>query len=53
MSDIFEDVVPSKRISPLAILPGGIGIRRMIESPVMLLPQPDSPTTPSVSPGIR
>ena len=30
-----------------------IGIRRMIESAVTLLPQPDSPTTPSVSPAQR
>ena len=43
---------PLKKISPATILPGGLGIRRMIDSPVMLLPQPDSPTTPSVSPGM-
>ncbi len=42
---------PSKMIWPPAILPGGVGIRRMIESAVTLLPQPDSPTMPSVSPG--
>src|SRR5437773_2904345 len=28
--------------------PGGEGIRRMMESEVTLLPQPDSPTRPSV-----
>src|SRR5262247_2108125 len=31
--------------------PGGEAIRRMMESEVTLLPQPDSPTTASVSPG--
>ena len=31
--------------------PGGEAIRRRIESEVTLLPQPDSPTTASVSPG--
>ena len=30
--------------------PGGSATRRRIESAVTLLPQPDSPTTPSVSP---
>ena len=30
---------------------GGLGTRRMIDRAVMLLPQPDSPTMPSVSPG--
>ena len=30
--------------------PGGLAIRRRMESAVTLLPQPDSPTTPSVSP---
>jgi hypothetical protein len=28
-------------------------IRRRMQRPVVLLPQPDSPTTPSVSPGAR
>ena len=41
---------PSKRISPETILPGGLGIRRMIERFVTDLPEPDSPTMPSVSP---
>ena len=30
--------------------PGGVGISRMMLSAVTLLPQPDSPTTPRVSP---
>src|ERR1700730_8019347 len=42
---------PSRRISPPAILPGGLGTSRMMESEVTDLPQPDSPTMPSVSPG--
>jgi len=32
---------------------GGAGISRISESAVMVLPQPDSPTIPSVSPGAR
>ena len=36
--------------SPLTVLPGGDAIRRMIDSDVTLLPQPDSPTIASVSP---
>ena len=40
-------------IWPPTILPGGVGIRRMIDSAVTLLPQPDSPTMPSVSPFAR
>ena len=31
--------------------PGGLGTSRMIDSDVTDLPQPDSPTMPSVSPG--
>jgi hypothetical protein len=41
---------PSKRISPPAIRPGGMGMSRMTEAAVTLLPQPDSPTSPRVSP---
>ena len=43
--------MPSKRIAPPTMRPGGVGTSRMIDSAVTLLPQPDSPTTPSVSPG--
>src|SRR6516164_6806866 len=36
---------------PSTMRPGGEAIRRNMESEVTLLPQPDSPTTASVSPG--
>ena len=32
--------------------PGGIGMSLMTDSAVTVLPQPDSPTTPSVSPRV-
>src|SRR5205823_9176803 len=41
---------PDKRISPRAMRPGG-SINPMIAAPVNDLPAPDSPTTPSTSPG--
>ena len=41
---------PSSRISPPAMRPGGSS-RPMIAAPVSDLPAPDSPTTPSTSPG--
>ena len=41
---------PSNRISPLLILPGGFGIRRMMPSAVVVLPAPVSPTKPRDSP---
>src|SRR6185312_10461319 len=41
---------PLKRIAPPRITPGGIGTRRKIELAVTLLPQPDSPTRPTVRP---
>src|SRR4051812_15124737 len=41
---------PSNSTSPPWIRPGGCGTSRMIESAVTLLPQPDSPTMPSVRP---
>src|SRR2546425_2170968 len=37
-------------IEPFTMRPGGIGMRRMSERAVTVLPQPDSPTSPSVSP---
>src|SRR5262249_7186498 len=40
-----------RRISPPPIRPGG-SIRPMIAVPVSDLPAPDSPTTPSTSPGM-
>ena len=42
---------PSNVIVPAAMRPGGFGTSRMMESDVTDLPQPDSPTMPSVSPG--
>ena len=42
--------IPSNMIEPATILPGGSGTRRAIDRAVTLLPQPDSPTSPSVSP---
>src|SRR5436190_1970836 len=41
---------PSKITRPATVRPGGDAIRRRIDSDVTLLPQPDSPTTASVSP---
>jgi hypothetical protein len=35
---------------PPTIFPGGVGIKRIKESTVTLLPHPLSPTTPSVVP---
>ena len=37
-------------ISPETISPGGFGMRRLIESEVTDLPEPDSPTIPNTSP---
>src|SRR3978361_643410 len=42
--------VPSSVTEPPTMRPGGVATSRMIDSAVTLLPQPDSPTTPSVSP---
>src|SRR6476620_11404285 len=52
-SSSFNRSTPSNRISPLSIRPGGFGIRRSTDSAVTLLPEPDSPTIASVSPGSR
>ena len=41
---------PSKMTSPPTIFAGGFGISPMIDSAVTDLPQPDSPTIPSVLP---
>ena len=49
-SFIFRMSWPSNMTWPSTILPGGCGMRRMSDSAVTLLPQPDSPTMPSVSP---
>ena len=42
---------PSKRIEPPTMRPVSGAISRRIDSAVTDLPQPDSPTMPSVSPG--
>ena len=44
---------PSKKISPAAMRPGGVGMSRMTERLVTDLPEPDSPTNPSASPWVR
>ncbi len=46
-SGSFSKSCPSKRTSPESILPGA-GTRRMIDSDVTVLPDPDSPTTATV-----
>ena len=48
-SVIFVTSFPRNRILPEVILPGS-GSNRRIDRAVMVLPQPDSPTTPRVSP---
>src|SRR6185503_4180593 len=49
-ADSLSRSTPSKITEPETILPGGFGTSRVSESAVTLLPQPDSPTSPSVSP---
>ena len=48
---IFRRSVPLKIAVPLAMRPGGCGIRPSSAIVLTLLPEPDSPTIPSVSPG--
>ena len=47
---IFSRSRPPSFTEPETMRPGGSGIRRISDSAVMLLPQPDSPTIASVSP---
>src|SRR5690606_906733 len=49
-SDFRTRSSPMNRISPPTMRPGWL-TSRMMDAAVMLLPQPDSPTTPTVSPG--
>jgi len=42
--------LPSNRMRPSTIRPGGVAISRMMESEATDLPQPDSPTRQSVRP---
>ena len=51
-SDFWSRFSPCSRISPSSIFPGGSGIRRMRERAVTDLPEPVSPTSPSVSPSM-
>src|SRR5579863_6288460 len=46
----LAELRPRKKISPPTIRPTSLSSSRMIESAVTLLPQPDSPTRPTVSP---
>src|SRR5262245_15311881 len=47
----FSRSIPSKLTEPPTVRPMRSGSRRSTDSAVTLLPQPDSPTMPSVSPG--
>ena len=47
---ILRMSLPLKSTSPPAMRPGGTGTRRMSARLVTLLPEPDSPTMPRVSP---
>src|SRR5215831_4716884 len=49
-SSSLKRLRPSNTTSPLSMRPGGDGMRRMIDSAVTLLPEPDSPTSATVSP---
>ena len=51
--DIAKRSSPSNVAPPLAIRPGGIGMRPRRVIVETLLPDPDSPTIPSTSPGIE
>ena len=44
---------PSNRMRPVSMRPGGEATNRSTDSAVTLLPQPDSPTMPSVAPAGR
>src|SRR6266511_1515819 len=55
-SSFFETLsrsLPLKRASPRTMRPGGCGINPRMDIVLTLLPEPDSPTIPSVSPGKR
>src|ERR671911_162024 len=51
LSETSRRFWPSKRISPSGYSTGGFGLSCMMLSAVTLLPLPDSPTIPNVSPG--
>src|SRR5215204_526278 len=50
LSGVLSRSWPSKRISPSGYSVGGLGLSCMMERAVTLLPLPDSPTIPRVSP---
>ena len=50
LSDFVSRFCPRSVTVPASIRPGGIGISRMTDSAVTDLPDPDSPTMPSVEP---
>ena len=50
-SETSSRFCPSKRISPSGYEAGGLGLSCITESAGTLLPEPDSPTIPNVSPG--
>ncbi len=50
-SDSVSRSLPDRLISPPSILPGGLIMRRMAR-PVVDLPEPDSPTSPTRSAGL-
>ncbi len=50
--DIFSMSCPRKRISPCGILAGGMSRMPMMACAVTDLPDPDSPSTASVSPAL-
>ena len=50
-SDSCSRSRPSNITEPETMRPGGDGTSRMTASDVTVLPEPDSPTMPSISPG--
>src|ERR671913_1379645 len=50
LSEVWSRFWSSKRISPSGYSVGGLGLSCMMERAVTLLPLPDSPTIPKVSP---
>ncbi len=52
-SDLVRISSLLNKMEPPVIFPGGVGIRRMIDWAVTLLPQPDSPTIAKTSPALR
>ena len=51
--DVLRRSLPWKSASPRTMRPGGCGISPRMDIVLTLLPDPDSPTIPRVSPGKR